>query len=182
MRLLTASLIAITALLTACFVSVADASTNHLTNAMITAQYEKLEQALNRTDDKEPLARFLHNHISEHARFDVSVDDHRQQPRRLTLNKNDYINSYIQGTNFIRDYRASIETLSVDIDPATNHALSREIITEHGTILDPHNLQDVKGRPFISQTTCHTLHGLQNGKIVALGGQCHTSIGLEEKI
>lgn len=149
---------------------------------MIKAKNSKIETLLNDRTHKAEAARFLHNHISEDATFTLSVYNPvlPSKEQSFEMSKTDYINTYIQGTNFVQNYNVNIDTVKFEPskgDP--NKTYSTEIMTERGTAMDPRTAK--KGRDFVSRTVCRTLNSLQDdGTVISEGSQCHTEISFEE--
>ena len=155
-----------------------------ITQTMIERQHEAMEAALNQRANRRETVRFLHDHISETAYFRMTVDNPvlpaAYQGTPLNLSKADYINSYIQGTNFIANYSAHVETTGFSFN--NGEAVSTEVITERGEALDPMDMRTLQGRPFVSRTTCQTRHILQGEALVTTGGTCHTAVSFEQSI
>jgi hypothetical protein len=154
------------------------------TKALIAQKNLEMKQILNQ--DKRTLAaiNYLHKHISEDARFRLTVNNPVlpiDPGQTFEVNKETYINTYIQGTNFIDQYQFDIKTVSVEIDPATNEAVTEDILTESGVMLNPYNL-NAPGKPFVSRTRCKTVQAVVEGALVSKGGACHTEVSFEEEV
>lgn len=144
---------------------------------LITEKNQTLSELLeNRAAIQETIA-FMHNHISENAVFEMSMNNETMPKdipnQNIKMDKVDYINSFIQGAHFVDEYKVSIKTIAVEPSDDQKTAISKEIMTEEGVILNPHNLQE-EGKPFISTTSCTTLHQLEGGKAISVKAQCHT--------
>lgn len=158
------------------------AETGDITKKMIDEKYAQLEKALNSRNDYGPAIKFLHDNISEDARFRVTVTNptvaQSGKSPVMELTKQDYINTYIQGTHHVADYEMDITTAGFQYDPGRSQAFTLDIMTERGTM--PNELND--GKPFVSRTTCRTAHELREGSLVATASECHTDISFEEEI
>jgi hypothetical protein len=157
-----------------------------ITRDMVAAQNEAMAAALNRRDDRLQALHFLHEAISPDAHFHLTVVNptlpQANQGQAFDMNKEDYINSYIQGTNFISGYKMEIRTIGFSFDPASGEATSVEIMTEQGTALDPRTLAAAEGKPFISTTTCKTTRRLDGDRLVAKSGDCRTEVSFAASI
>jgi hypothetical protein len=157
-----------------------------ITRDMVAAQNDAMAQALNQREDRAQAMRFLHEAISADAQFHLTVVNPTlpaaNQGQAFTMNKEDYINSYIQGTNYIADYKMEIQTIGFTFDAQSGEATSVEILTERGTALDPHTLAADSGKPFVSTTTCKTRHSLDGEKLVSKSSDCRTEVSFEASI
>ena len=157
-----------------------------ITQDMVTQKYNTLATLLSNRGAIKKAIRFMHNHIGENARFNVTVNNPLIQgnamDQAMTLDKVRYINSYIQGTNFIDNYEMDIQTIEFVYDPSSQAAYSKEIITERGLARDPMSLYQDNGRAFVSRTVCSTRHEMKQGFVVSTGSQCHTDVSYEEAI
>jgi len=164
----------------------AHADAEEITLEMVASANQKKEQLLNARQDRSAAIRFLHNHISDNARFKMTVNNptmsKAHQGQKLELTKQDYINSFIQGTNFVADYEMRIQTVGFDYDNGSGTAQSTDILTERGVMLNPADLSSTNGQHFVSRTTCKTRHKLENGSLIATGSECHTDVSFEEFI
>lgn len=147
------------------------------TITLITEKNQTMSALLeNRAAMQETIA-FMHEHISENAVFEMSISNETMpadtQGQNIKMDKADYINSFIQGSHFVDKYKVSIKTVDVQPSQDNKTAISKEIMTEEGIILNPYNLQE-KGKPFISTTSCTTLHQLDGKKAISVKAQCHT--------
>lgn len=150
---------------------------------LIKAKNQKIEFLLNDKSTKQQAAAYLHEHISDKAVFTLSVlnPELAAGKQSFEMDKTGYINTYIQGTNFIDNYSVDIKTVNMQPTEDENKAYSMEIMTERGTMIDP--VTAGRGKDFISQTTCRTLHSLENSeKVVAEGSECHTEVSYEENV
>lgn len=154
-----------------------------ITEKMITDKYAALEKALNDRDSYTKAIRLMHEQISDDATFRLTVtnpdSDNSGKSPVMEMNKQDYINTYIQGSHFIADYHMAIQSFGFEYDPATDEAETVDVMTESGMM--PTQFND-KGKPFVSRTTCHTRHAMRQGSLVATGSECHTDITFEEEI
>lgn len=144
---------------------------------LITEKNQTMSALLeNRSEMQETIA-FMHEHISENAVFEMSMSNETMpadmQGQNIKMDKADYINSFIQGTHFVDQYKVSIKTVDVQPSKDNKTAISKEIMIEEGLILNPRNLQE-EGKPFISTTSCTTLHQLDGEKAISVKAQCHT--------
>lgn len=153
-----------------------------ITEEMVQAKYATLEKVLNDRSDYMTTIRFLHDHISDDASFSLTVTNttDRQTAKSpiMEMNKEDYINSFLQGPRFIAHYEMEIETAGFVYDDKKNVAFTLDIMTERGQMKSELN----DGKPFISRTVCRTQHALQNDTIVATASECHTDISFEEDV
>lgn len=159
----------------------AGAQSNRITKDMITAQYQALEQALNNSSDTMGKIQTLHAQISDDAQFKMTVtnpDIGKAKSPVMEMNKQDYINTYIQGTHFITDYEVDIRNVSFEPGDNANEAYTTDLMIERGKMLNALN----DGKPFVSRTTCRTRHEMRDGTLVAAGSACHTDISYEEEI
>lgn len=149
-----------------------------VTEDMIRAEYDRMEAVLNDRGDAMKTIRFLHDRISDDAVFRLTVTNRTAQQEAdrpaLELNKQDYINTYVQGATFIADYQVEIQTVSFEYGQDQSEAYTKDIMTERGTMAG--------NRPFVSNTTCRTRHEIRDGKLVETAGECHTDISFEESI
>jgi hypothetical protein len=172
--------ISITALISF-FVS-PSAHADSITSKMVEEKYSQLKDILNDRQNFEKAALFLHQHISEDASFQFTVSNpvvsKNDTSPVLTMNKEDYINSYLQGPSFVHDYSFDIEAKGFKYDQGKKEAFTLDVMTERGIM--PSELNT--GKQFISQTICRTKHQLNNDKLVATASECHTEISFEESI
>jgi hypothetical protein len=146
----------------------------------------EMERVLNAGNhNKLDAIRFLHRHISDDARFALTVNNPAMRGHNpaatVEMDKEAYINTFVQGTNYIDNYSVSIKTLLTEPAPGGAEALADEILTERGTMMNPNNLS-APGQQFVSRTRCRTRHALENGALVTRGGACHTDVVFEEII
>lgn len=152
-----------------------------ITEKMIADKYEKLEKALNDRSDAMAMIRTLHEHISDDARFRLTVTNPMAQSGKspvMEMNKQDYINTYIQGTHYVADYGIDIKTKRFEYNKEDGKAYTFDVMTERGRMMS--DLND--GKTFISRTSCRTMHELEGGHPVAKASECHTDISFEEDI
>ncbi len=152
---------------------------------MIAGKNDMLAVLINREGNHGELVQFLHTHISDEATFLVTVKDQTtgmdDKSPAMQLTKADYINSYLQGAHLIKDYKVAIDTLSVAYDQDNKQAVSIDVMTERGMMINPVGSQNTSPRIFISRTTCRTLHKITDDKAVSQGSACHTDISYEEQ-
>ena len=156
-----------------------------ITQKMVEDKNAALAQLLNDRQNPAGSTQYMHEHISENAKFELTVSNPAMpqiaSDQKIKMNKQDYINSYIQGPTFIANYRIAIKTTSFSYDEKTGQARSKDVITEHGTIQSPR--PDVKqGKDMVSTTICETVHTLKDGKLATSGAQCHTDVSFEESV
>jgi hypothetical protein len=156
-----------------------------ITQTMVEEKNAALTRLLNDRKNPAGLTHYMHDHISDNARFVMTVSNPVMpqigKDQNFELNKQDYINSYIQGPAFITGYSVKIETGNFRFDEAKGEAYSTDVIVERGTIASPR--PDAKsGQDMISRTTCNTVHRMEAGKLLSAGGQCHTDVSFEEAI
>ncbi len=163
-------------------VSSQPAGAKGITEDMIAAQYDKMEKVLNNREDALGTIEYLHAHISDDASFKLTVTAPNapgaSSSPTIEMDKTDYINTYIQGTHFIDNYAVAIRTLQFEPGKDENEAYTVDVMTERGMMLNELN----DGKPFVSRTTCRTRHEIQNGRLLATDGECHTDISYEEEI
>lgn len=157
-----------------------------ITKDMVTSKYQKMEALLNDRSQIVRAIRFMHNHIGENARFDMTVNNPlitgAVENQAMTIDKSGYINSYVQGGNFVDQYQLDIQTVAFEFNEAANAAFSKEIYIERGVAKDPMQLFQGPGRAFVSRTTCQTRHEMKNGVLMSTGSRCHTDVSFEEDI
>ena len=156
-----------------------------ITEAMVVEKNEALTRLLNDRKNPSGITHYMHEHISDNARFVMTVSNPVMpqigKDQNFELSKQDYINSYIQGPAFITGYNVAIETRDFRFDAATGEAYSTDVIIERGTIASPRPDAN-SGKDMVSRTTCKTAHRLDGGKLKSAGGQCHTDVSFEEAI
>ena len=140
---------------------------------------------LNAKSDPEALMKFLHEKIDNDAKIVMKINNPEAKDAgviEMKLSKADYINSYIYGPRQVKNYHASIKTLKVDVDADSESITTKEMLTESGIMLNPHDYQD-KGRPFTSYTSCESSHVVsETGDITLKRSNCHTDILYEESV
>lgn len=162
-------------------VSIASASAADINN-VIEESFVHVETALN--DRAEPMKKIevLHNLISENATFEVKVDNPAlnaaQNSSAIQLDKAGYINSFLMGANYVDNYSADIQTLSIKSNKGSDKATSHILLQESGTMLNPYNISE-RGKDFISSTQCYSVHG-EEAQI--LSSKCETKISYNEQI
>lgn len=155
-----------------------------ITPSLIAENNSEMETVLNQNGKVLSTIRYLYNHISNDAVFMVSVNNPSlsiPSDQVFEMNKESYINTYIQGVNFIDQYSFHIETLGIEISSDSKEAATEELLTERGVMVNPYN-PDSPGRKFVSSTRCTTLHAIVDGELVSKGGSCHTDVAFEEDI
>lgn len=176
----------ITAIFFMSFVDLASAAEQPITQDMVENQHRAMESALNARADRAAAVQFLDDHISDDARYSMTVNNPGlpdvYQDKTLEMSKSDYINTFIQGTNFIAGYHVDIQMTDFSYDAARGEAVSTAIMTERGAMVSPLTMNIDEGKPFISRTTCRTHHVLQNNVLVIRGGECHTDVSYEQLI
>lgn len=157
-----------------------------ITARQVQAYNNTLAKTLNQKNmDIENTLNILHQAIAEDARFLMTIDNPtlpetaRQKP--LAFSKTDFINSFVQGTNYIDHYRIDITSQDIEPHPEDGYVISHDLYVERGTMKNPHNPSE-KGRDFVSRTTCQTVFTKDGGKLIADGGTCHTDMSFEESI
>lgn len=140
---------------------------------------------LNAKSDLETLLKFLHEKIDSDAKITMKINNPETKDAdtiEMNLSKADYINSFLYGPRQVKSYKAEIKTLKVDIDSNAETIKTKDMITESGIMLNPHDYQD-KGRPFTSYTSCQSEHTvLESGDIKLTNSQCQTDIRYEEAV
>ncbi len=154
--------------------------------SLVEKKYQEMEDVLNNTGKKLSAIRFLHNHISDDATFSMSVDNptlpHGNPKKKFRINKEQYINSYLDAAGMIDHYNIDIDPVRVDVDQEKSEAVSEEIMTESGLMLNPLNMA-APGKQFTSITKCITHHVLQkDGTLVSKGSDCHTRVNIDTDI
>lgn len=158
---------------------IAKASHGGITRDLIINKNEQMQILLNKRDPHKTID-FLHSHVSESAIFQISFQNTSMPPntqkQHMEMDKTDYINSFIQGLNYVDHYGIKIETKNIQIAANGKTAIAEETIIEEGIMLDPNNLLD-SGIPFLSKTTCKVLYGLDSGIVQSNKARCHTQTG-----
>ena len=156
-----------------------------ITHKLVEYKNAALTKLLNDRQNPAGSTQYLHDHISENAKFDLTVTNPAMpqiaSDQTIKMSKQDYINSYIQGPTFITDYRIDIKTTSFTYDEKTGEARSKDIITERGTV-QSHRPDAKKGKDMVSTTICNTVHTLKDGKVATTGAKCHTDVSFEESV
>lgn len=169
------------ALIIMVLIAPAHAGTAPVTEQTIGAQYDRLVKALNDRENPHQTVRTLHEHFSDDAEFRLTVSSAGTQGGKspvMKMDKQAYINTYIQGTHYISDYRVEIRTLRFEPGENPAEAYTLDLITERGLMPNAFN----EGKPFISRTTCRNRHELRADRLVTTAGSCHTDISFEEDI
>ncbi|NQZ14368.1 MAG: hypothetical protein HRT94_06080 [Alphaproteobacteria bacterium] len=145
---------------------------------LITEKNQTMSKLLENRGAMQDTITFLHEHISETAVFDMSMSNETMPEgapqQSIQMSKADYINSFIQGTHFVDDYKVSIKTVDVQVSNDPTIAISKEVMTEEGVSLNPYNLRE-EGKPFVSTTNCTTTHKIDGDKAIAVKAECHTN-------
>ena len=147
-----------------------------ITEQMVATKNAELAKLLNDRQNTNGSTQYMHEHIAENAKFELSVNNpampEAASGQRFQMTKEDYINSYIQGPVYIAHYNIVLDSLT---------GASRDIITERGTLQSPR--PDAKaGKDMVSTTTCETTHALKDGKLATTGAKCHTEVSFEESV
>jgi hypothetical protein len=158
---------------------IAEASQQKITNQLIIEKNNQMAHLLKARDARQTID-FLHSHVSEKAEFNMIFSNafmpETAQDQNMVMNKEAYIKSFIDGLHYVDHYNINIQTLNIQISENGKMAMSEEIMTEEGVMLNPHKANDA-GVPFLSKTTCHTLYALQDNKIIAEKAECRTETG-----
>ncbi|NCT41354.1 MAG: hypothetical protein GW778_06820 [Alphaproteobacteria bacterium] len=144
----------------------------------------QFSQILNAKSDPEILLDFLHNKIDDSADITISVKNpqiNNAGAIEMKLTKADYINSYLYGPRQVKNYHADIKTLNAKMDDETNTLNTKEILTESGTMLNPHDYAD-PGRPYSSITACESQYSVESGQPTLKKATCKTQIAYEEAV
>lgn len=153
--------------------------------AKIQQDNAKFTKILNAKADPEALMEFLHNKIDNDAKIEMSINNPEIKDAgsiEMKLSKADYINSYIYGPRQVKDYHAIIKTIKIDVASNKENVTTKEMLTESGTMLNPHDYQD-QGRPFTSYTSCESEYNVtEDGNVVLKNSKCHTDILYEEAV
>ncbi len=178
------------ALFTAVFCLISLSTSSAATNErhveeMIAQKNAQMERVLNSEGGKIAVIRFLHEHISDDARFELTVNNPAMPAasgaQTFEMDKEAYINTFVQGTNFIDNYAVDIDTVQTRIEPETGEAVSEDVLVERGVMMNPYNMS-APGKLFESRTTCETRHVVEGGALISKGGICHTNVSIEEVI
>lgn len=150
----------------------------------ITQYHGTFENLINNPETRQDFIIHLHNHIHHDAVFNNAVTS-ADNPMHLasspqTLDKADYINSYIEGTNYIQDYALNIELVSISYGQSGT-IKAEEIFYESGQTLNPLEM-DKEGQNFISTTRCTSLYHIENDQPMKTGATCHTQIHYQDVI
>lgn len=157
----------------------AQASKTEITNNLIVEKNREMQTLLELRNPHKTMD-FLHEHINDDARFKIKFHNPslapQDQKKSFVMNKADYINSFIQGLNYVDNYAVEIETKNIEISEGGKKAVAEEVIIEEGTMLNPNNLLD-EGFPFLSKTTCMIEYGLYQGVLKSSKASCFTQTG-----
>jgi len=147
----------------------------------VQGSFQRIEHALNDRNDPLKKVNVLHDSIVEDAIFKVTVKNPvltpAQNATELQLNKEEYINSFLIGARYVKDYNVNIDLKSVNHN-ADKHIVSNVAFEETGSVLDPRNLGN-NGKPFISKTIC-TFNHASDLKISS--SSCKTDVSFEQQI
>ena len=156
-----------------------------ITQESITLKYQIMRESLNDRSNRQAAIAFLDSHVSTKGRFIFhthnTIAPTSEQKQKFVLDKTRYIQSFIDGTNFIDNYSITIDVHEVSIEEDGLQATSQETITERGIALNPFNMLE-DGKAFIAITTCTTRHVLQDDKAVSDTADCRTTTSLEHLI
>jgi hypothetical protein len=153
-----------------------------ITFEMVEAKNNAMEAALQNRAAHAEMIRFLHNHISADASFEITVSsplDMSGGAPKMTLDKTEYINSHVQSGQFVTDYDVTIKTMDVWMNEADNSAVSTDLMIESGAMMTN---EGKKQKPFVSRTKCTTIHDLENDILVSRESECKTDISYIEDI
>jgi hypothetical protein len=157
-----------------------------ITKDMVVRNDAALVKALNERQNPGNIIRYMHDHISDDAKFTVTVSNPVSQinaPRNFELNKQTYINSFVQGPTFIKNYKVSIQMVDFAYDPVSGEAHSTEAMTERGMIVSLKPGEAARGgKDMESRTLCKTTYNVRKGTLQVTGGVCSTNVSLEESI
>ncbi len=147
--------------------------------------FKEMEGVLNQKSDLSKRVSFLHNFISDNATFTVKISNPTMpkatQGQVIEMSKGDYINTFIQGTNFVENYHLEITVQRIEINAKSGEAISTHTFVESGLMMNPFQLHK-PGQDFISRTKCISRHGLKNGQAVLLGSECRTDVSFAEQV
>ncbi|MFK7840231.1 MAG: hypothetical protein AB8B83_07860 [Bdellovibrionales bacterium] len=144
----------------------------------------EFSQILNAKLDPEVLLDFMHDKIADDAKITISVKDPKNKDAgeiEVKLTKTDYINSYLYGPRQVKDYRADIKTMDIEVDEKTNTLKAKEILTESGIMLNPFDYQD-PGVPYTSYTSCEAEYKIESGEPTLQQTTCNTQIAYQESV
>lgn len=175
-----ARFIAIVILLSMSTISpIAEASQQKITDKLILEKNQQMASLLKARDAYKTIS-FLHSHISEDATFQISFQNTsmpaEHQKNSMLMDKEAYINSFIQGLHYVDKYDIDIETADIEITEDGESATAKEVIVEEGVMLNPQDPLET-GIPFLSTTTCHISYGLKDGLVQSEKARCHTESG-----
>lgn len=151
----------------------------------IKSYYAAFENILNEKGNPEKLMDFLHKSVSQDAKFSLEVHnpDQNQAAPDMILDKAEYINSYLYGPRQIRNYKVQIKTMNVEWDEKAQAGTSKEIFLERGLTINPKDPLHSRGRAFTSQTSCTSVHGLNDqDQLVVKNSACKTEIFYEQEV
>jgi hypothetical protein len=158
---------------------IAEASQQKITNQLIIDKNNKMEALLKSRDARKTID-FLHSHVSEQAEFQIKFKNafmpDTAAEQGMILDKEKYIKSFIDGLHYVDSYNVNIETKSIEISENGQIAMSEEIMTEEGVMLNPQQ-PSAEGIPFLSRTTCRTMYTLENDTIQSQKASCYTETG-----
>lgn len=153
-----------------------------ITFEMVEAKNNAMELALQNRAAHAEMIRFLHNHISADASFEITVSsplDMSGGAPKMVLDKTQYINSHVQSGQFVTDYEVTIKTLDVWMNEADNSAVSTDLMIEFGAMMTN---EGKKQKPFVSRTKCTTIHAMEDDLLVSRESECKTDISYIEDI
>lgn len=172
-------LIAFIAVATAFISTPTSANSVKITDGLIEAKNDQMANILTVRNPQQTM-NFLHYHISDEAVFQVSFENpflpEGVDQKPMEMDKVSYIKTFIDGLHYVDSYKVDINTDVLQISEDGSAALVEEVMTEQGVMLNPNNL-NMKGIPFVSQTTCQTYYTLNNGVVQSNKAQCKTETG-----
>ena len=168
--------IALSLLTALLFAAPAHAEEVKITNQLIQAQNNEMEEVLTTRDPKKTI-NFLHSHIDDAAIYQIQVNNpylpNNKQHHEMNMNKEAYIKTFIDGLHYVDSYDVEITTENIEISSNGQAALAKQVMTEEGVMLNPHNLSDT-GIPFVSKTTCQIYYTINEGHIQSNKAKCST--------
>jgi len=151
--------------------------------AQIKEDLQTMETVLNNKSDVQKLLTFFHTFIDESANFDISVQNptlpENMQANSFSMNKEQFINSFLQGTQNIQNYSVSVNVEKVvqNQDKVT----SAHTLIERGVVSNPMDPTET-GKAFISETKCLSNYDANAKTIAVKDSMCKTTVSFEEEI
>lgn len=132
----------------------------------------------------EEIRRFLNAHIEDDARFKSSavyiVPGFPSETKTLSLNKADYIDSFLKGRADIQDYSYAVDIKSITITPDGNKALVKTRSTEGG-LMKVQSAEGAQNVEMIGQSDCDQVLTLRDTDIQMFSAACQTAIEFLQK-